>query len=206
MSLSDFEVASWPTNPLQMGCAKRIEMEVPTRVEIPFAGHFQILSNRDVRNAARICAYIENMRDAFDRKAYPGHVTASAFIVDRARQQVLLTHHAKLDIWLPLGGHCDGIRDAHFVALKEGYEESGLHHLSPVRRDVFDIDIHKIPANSQEAAHLHFDIRYLFEADSAQTLFVSRESKALQWVRLDQLEEYTTRASVLVLRSKLRCL
>jgi len=175
----------------------------PDWVTVPLAGVYRPVSARDHETARRVSAFIAERRDAFDRANADGHVTASAFVVNAARDAVLLTHHAKLDCWLQLGGHCDGIRDPRFVALKEAYEESNLTLIRPVGDAIFDIDIHTIPAADGMPAHDHLDIRYLFQADDAEPLHATSESKALRWVGLDELPEFTTRASVLILRDKM---
>ncbi|MFY0311408.1 hypothetical protein ACFMBG_16075 [Leisingera sp. D0M16] len=64
------------------------------------------------------------------------------------------------------------------------------------------MDIHEIPASARECAHLHYDVRYLFQAEAGE-IAASDESHALAWVPLDQLEEVTESPGVLVLREKL---
>jgi 8-oxo-dGTP pyrophosphatase MutT (NUDIX family) len=130
-------------------------------------------------------------------------VTGSAWIVDQDRTYVLLHHHGKLDKWLQLGGHADG--DSHVLnaALREAREESGLTTVRPVSEEIFDVDIHRIPARGAEAEHFHYDIRYLFEADRSEPLRITHESKDLQWVRLDRVEELTQEESMLRMVRKL---
>lgn len=146
---------------------------------------------------------IDDHDDAFSRERQAGHVTASAFVINAARSHTLLTLHAGLGCWLQLGGHCDGTRDPKAVALREVQEESGLTDILFARTDVFDIDIHIIPASSRTPAHLHYDIRYLMVADMTQPLCVTEESRDLAWVPLSCLEAYTDKPSVLVLKRKL---
>ncbi len=57
------------------------------------------------------------------RETLPGHVTASAWIVDPARTQVLLLHHGKLNRWLQPGGHWEEDPDLLSAALREAREE-----------------------------------------------------------------------------------
>jgi 8-oxo-dGTP pyrophosphatase MutT (NUDIX family) len=159
---------------------------------------------RDRQAVARMSAFVASQPQAFGRDPQTSHVTGSAVIVDQERQHLLLTHHRKLDIWVQLGGHCDGIADPRFVAQKEAYEESGLPWLRLLSPQIFDLDIHDIPARRQDAAHEHYDVRYLFEADRADPFAVSAESKDLAWVPLDRLEDFTREESVLVFRRKLR--
>jgi len=134
------------------------------------------------------------------------HITASAWIVNPARTKALLTHHAKLGIWVQLGGHTDEGEDWTEAALREAREESGLANLRLVQTGLFDLDIHPIPARNSGGqttpAHDHYDLRFLVEADDALPLVVSDESHALAWVPLDRLEDYTTEESQLRMRFK----
>jgi ADP-ribose pyrophosphatase YjhB (NUDIX family) len=83
------------------------------------------------------------------------------------------------------------------AAWREAREESGLINVRPVLDHIFDVDVHEIPANLKEPAHLHFDIRFLFEADRKATLAVTAESKSLRWIALDEITEITREESVL---------
>ncbi len=135
---------------------------------------------RDARDAGvwqRVADFVARNPAAFGRDPHSGgHVTASAFVLSPDGAATLLTHHAKLDRWLQLGGHCDGIADTAFVALKEAYEESGLARLRLASDQVYDVDIHEIPARGADPAHLHYDIRYLMQAEAGdiQVSVVSR--------------------------------
>ena len=140
--------------------------------------------------------------DAYQRLHLPGHITGSAWIVDTARTQTLLVHHAKLNKWVQPGGHADGDEDILGVAFREAREETGLSELSVVA-DFFDIDIHTIPARPDIGEHDHYDVRFLFEADAAQRITVSEESHDVKWIALDKLEDYTRERSVLRMRDKL---
>ncbi|WP_096871511.1 NUDIX hydrolase [Phaeobacter piscinae] len=165
-------------------------------------GGFAPQDARDQQMWQRLTAFCAREPKAFERDPTTGHVTGSAFVLSPDLSAVLLTHHAKLDRWLQLGGHCDGIADARFTAQKEAYEESGLARISLLSDQVFDIDIHEIPANSREAAHLHYDVRYLFRAEAGD-IHASAESKALAWVPLAELAQYSEAESVLILQEKL---
>ena len=46
---------------------------------------------------------------------------------------------------------------------------------------IFDIHVHGIPARGREPAHLHFDVRFLVQAEHDR-FRVSEESHALAWV------------------------
>jgi len=145
----------------------------------------------------RIILFVEEHENCFDRSLLTGHITGSAFIVNNSRTRTLLTHHHKLEKWLQLGGHSDGNPDTLSVALREAEEESGLKKILPLSKQIFDVDVHEIPARKNEPAHFHHDIRFLFEADDTEPLTISSESKDLAWVSLREIERYTTEESVL---------
>ena len=137
---------------------------------------------------ARIAAFVAVEPACFSRRTFePGHITGSGFVVDPARRLLLLHHHRKLDRWLQLGGHDDGELDAAATALREAREESGLAQVALAQEPpaVLDVDVHAIPAGAGEPAHLHFDLRFLFFADSSQPLALdAAESRALCWLPL----------------------
>jgi 8-oxo-dGTP pyrophosphatase MutT (NUDIX family) len=126
--------------------------------------------------------FVAAHEDCLLRSCAPGHLTGSAWIVDAARKRTLLTHHRKLDKWLQLGGHADGDPNLLAVALREACEESGLTRLRAVSLDVFDVDRHWIPERKNEPGHYHYDLRFMIEADEAEPLVVTNESKDLAWV------------------------
>lgn len=134
----------------------------------------------------RFLALLENRSDCFERSCIePGHITASAWVLNHTGEQVLLLHHAKLDFWMQPGGHCDGDYNALDVALKEVNEETGLISCEPVSHAIFDIDIHSIPARSNEAAHYHYDVRFLIRCKHDEKLLQNHESKGLNWFGKD---------------------
>jgi 8-oxo-dGTP pyrophosphatase MutT (NUDIX family) len=157
----------------------------------------QPFDEHEARMQQRVVAFVEANDDCFERTLAIGHVTGSAWIVDCARAQVLLTHHAKLNKWLQPGGHADGDPDILRVALREAREETGLRSLRAISEEIFDVDAHEIPARTTEPAHVHYDIRFLLEADCGEPLTISTESHELAWVPLHQVDQLNTDQSVL---------
>ncbi len=127
----------------------------------------------------------------WQRSNTEGHVTASTMVVNRDKKYTLLLHHAKLNRWLQPGGHLDTTDDSPAEgALREAREESGIATLSLVSEKLFDVDVHPIPARGSgataEAAHLHYDVRYLVIADS-DDVTLSNESTGFEWRPLEGL-------------------
>ncbi len=139
---------------------------------------------------AQTILFVENNFNCFDRQLQIGHITGSAWVVNPSRTHALLMHHRKLGRWFQPGGHADGLPDVLKVALQEAHEETGLTQIRAVSDAIFDVDVHQIPANAKEPAHLHYDIRFLVEADPAEKLIINSESKDLLWVRLGDVAQY----------------
>lgn len=150
----------------------------------------------------RFEAFVEGYRACFERSLPIGHVTGSAWLVDRRGERVLLTHHRKLGRWLQLGGHADGDYDTLRVALREAHEESGLDGIAALDPRIFDLDIHPIPARPGEPAHEHYDVRYALRANGDQTPIVSDESHDLAWIRIDELRSFTNEPSMARMAAK----
>ena len=83
------------------------------------------------------------------------------------------------------------------MAAKEAQEESGISTLELVSKDIFDIDIHKIPTRGDVPAHLHYDARFLFRTTDNEKYEVSNESIDLAWVNIDEIDEYSSEESIL---------
>lgn len=141
-------------------------------------------------------------KDCFERTHLPGHITGSAWIINREKTKTLLVHHAKLNKWVQPGGHADGDENVMRVALREVEEETGLSHLKPAT-DIFDVDIHIIPERKEFPTHFHYDIRFMVTGDDREPLVVSEESHDVRWINLSDLEEFNAERSVLRMRDKL---
>lgn len=131
---------------------------------------------------ARIINFVKQHTDCFERSLAVGHITASAWLLNKDGSAALLMHHAKLNKWFQLGGHCDGDSDTLRVALKEAQEESGITAIEPISTHIFDIDIHCIPDTPKEKSHYHYDIRFLLKVTSDEDFVKNSESKELRWI------------------------
>lgn len=153
-------------------------------------------------SAEQVRAFVVREPACFERATTEGHITGSAWLLDDDLQRCLLTHHRKLNRWLQLGGHCDGDSDVLRVAMREAFEESGIAGIRPLSTEIFDVDVHEIPANPAEPAHLHFDVRFALVAPRGAGFTVSAESHDLAWVPRDEVDRYPTDCSVLRMASK----
>jgi 8-oxo-dGTP pyrophosphatase MutT (NUDIX family) len=146
--------------------------------------------------------FILQHEDCFERFLEKGHITASALLLNKNHTHALLMHHAKLDKWFQLGGHCDGNSNVFNVAIKEAQEESGIMKIEPVTKSIFDIDIHLIPANKKEKEHYHYDVRFLLHITSDEEIVQNNESKELRWISKNHNELPTNEQSVVRMFNK----
>lgn len=140
-------------------------------------------------NADIVHQVINGQKDPFARTTLPGHITGSAFVVDVMRKRALMIHHAALGIWIQPGGHVDPGELPWQAALRETLEETGVVG-SLLYPQIFDIDIHAIPANPRkgEPNHHHIDIRYLVAANSEDTVTINeQECHGYEWPTLESL-------------------
>jgi 8-oxo-dGTP pyrophosphatase MutT (NUDIX family) len=136
------------------------------------------------------------------RSLLKGHITGSAWIVNQSGTQTVLVHHKKLDRWLQPGGHADGNTDIFEVARNEAVEETGIKNLFS-SREIFDVDVHLIPAVNDIPNHYHYDIRFLFTAKDNAPLIVSDESHDVHWIAAEKISEYAVgEESILRMKEK----
>jgi 8-oxo-dGTP pyrophosphatase MutT (NUDIX family) len=126
--------------------------------------------------------------DAMWRSCAPGHLTASAIVIDAAQERVLLTLHPRAGQWFQLGGHCEpGDHTVLDAAAREAREESGIGALS------FDpiplaLHVHAITC-SLGVPTRHLDVQFLALAPEGAAATISDESLDLQWFSWDALPE-----------------
>lgn len=130
--------------------------------------------------------FLEALPDSCARACVPGHITASAVVLDPESERVLLTLHPRAGRWLQLGGHCeDTDRTLAQAALREAVEESGIADLR-IDPDPLHLAVHPITC-SLGVPTRHFDVRFLVTAPDGAVPVLSRESDDLRWWPVDAL-------------------
>nr|WP_202417718.1 NUDIX hydrolase [Pseudonocardia sp. SID8383] len=124
--------------------------------------------------------------DACDRSCVPGHLTASALLLDAGGDHTLLTLHPRVGRWIQLGGHCEpGDDSLRAAALREATEESGIDGLE-IDEHPLHVDVHPVTC-SLGVPTRHLDVRYLVRAPAGATPRISDESLDLRWWPVDAL-------------------
>lgn len=154
----------------------------------------------------RAINYVEDHTDCFYRELWPAHVTGSAWVVSPDLNRVLMMHHKKHDQWFQPGGHADGDADILRVALRETAEETGLDVslVKLLETQLFDVDIHSIPAMGVEPRHEHIDVRFLVEIDDGIPIPGNDESHDVIWVDINNVTRFNNNRSTYRMLEKTR--
>lgn len=127
-------------------------------------------------------AHLAAHPDGLYKPSRAGHLTAGALVVDPPRERVLLTLHAKLRMWLQMGGHCEPEDTAlSAAALREGAEESGIAGLRLLVPYPVQLDRHLTPCA------WHLDVQYAAVAPEGAVESISDESLDLRWFSYDEV-------------------
>lgn len=127
--------------------------------------------------------------DILTRQNPLAHFTASGWIVNPARDRVLMVYHNIYDSWSWTGGHADGDADLLAVALREAREETGDDAITPLSRDIYSLEALCVPAHYRRgafvSAHIHLNATFLLRADEDDALRVKPdENSGVRWFSL----------------------
>ncbi|MFE9019754.1 NUDIX hydrolase [Streptomyces sp. NPDC007808] len=140
--------------------------------------------------------HLETHPDGMWKACGDGHITASALVIDPARERVLLTLHKKLRMWLQMGGHCEPVDESlAAAALREGTEESGVAGLSLLPGGPVRLDRHRTPCA------WHLDVQYAALAPAGAVEAISDESLDLRWFAYDEVADVADESVVRLLEA-----
>ena len=133
-----------------------------------------------------VLAFLAARPDGCQRACVPGHVTASALVLDHTGTRALLTLHPRFGRWLQLGGHCED-RDPDIVAaaLREATEESGIDDLT-IDPALAALHVHPVTC-SLGVPTRHLDMQFIVRAPANAEIACSDESLDLRWWPLEGL-------------------
>ena len=147
-------------------------------------------NEQEAADRALILECLTAHEDIFSRENRLAHMTASAWVVNRARTKVLMAYHNIYRSWSWLGGHADGEADLLAVALREVSEESGLaaQHVraADTASGIFSLEVLTVDGHEKRGAyvpsHLHLNVTYLVEADEEELLYIKEdENSGVAW-------------------------
>lgn len=125
--------------------------------------------------------------------------TATVYILDE--DKVLLLKHPKLQKWLPPGGHLEPNEIPPECAIREAFEETGLH-VELIKDEHLWISprwngesfprpwlclLENIPTHGTEPAHQHIDLIYLGRKMGGATTEEHRKQHDIRWFNLQEV-------------------
>ena len=145
---------------------------------------------QEASDRQRMLQALDTFDDCFSRENPFGHFTASAWIVNPARDRVLMIYHNIYDAWSWTGGHADGERDLLSVACREAMEETGLTQVNPLSDGIFSLEVLGVNGHTKRgqyiSSHVHWNVTYLLEADDTAAIRQNPdENRDVAWFPLD---------------------
>ncbi len=135
-----------------------------------------------------VLSFVIARDDACMRECVPGHITASALVLDHTGTQALLTLHPRIGRWVQLGGHCEEAdADIAAAALREAAEESGVAGLT-MQPAIAALHVHPVTC-SLGVPTRHLDLQFVAQAPVDAEITRSDESWDLRWWPLEALPE-----------------
>ena len=159
--------------------------------------NYKPCNEQEKRDKVGILKCLKDEKNIFDRENKIAHMTASAWVVNKKKNKVVMIYHNIYNSWSWMGGHADGKKDLFSVAKKEVEEESSLRNIRPLLNDIFSLEILTVDGHIKNgkyiSSHLHLNITYLFEADEEETLVVKPdENSGGEWFGLNESIEKST--------------
>ncbi len=147
---------------------------------------YRPFNEQEEMDKALILNWIETQENAFSRENTVAHMTASAWVVNKERNKVLMVYHNIYNSWSWLGGHADGETDLLAVAVREVKEEAGITNVRPVSDEIFSLESLTVDGHVKKgryvSSHLHLNVTYLLEADSEEAVSVKvDENSGVAW-------------------------
>lgn len=147
-------------------------------------------NEQEEKDKEQFLRFIDSFDDVLSRNNIFGHFSASAFIVNKERNKMVVVYHLINDGWICPGGHADGNDDLLSVAVREVLEETGLK-VKVLDENIYSIQSAPVKGHIKHgkyvSAHLHLDVIYLMEADDKIPLIYKEdESKGVKWVSFDE--------------------
>ena len=129
------------------------------------------------------CVLLEDMVAAFVTRFFPGEAIAECV-------PFRVTRNADLAVREDQAGDLL----AHMREVLDARKRSNCVRLEA--DEPFDVDRHLIPERKGVPAHYHYDLRFMIEADPAEPLQISSESKDPAWVEVARVPELNREESM----------
>jgi len=130
------------------------------------------------------------------------HFTASVYVVKD--DKVLLVHHKKLNLWLPLGGHIEEDETPEMALEREAMEEAGISIEILGERDKMakdgKVDVLLTPNHMLlediDEKHQHIDLVYLARTKDDDIKLKEDEHHDIKWFSAEEIPTLITTQNV----------
>ena len=152
-------------------------------------------NEQEEKDKEQFLKFIDTFDDVLTRDNILGHFSASAFVVNKERNKMVVVYHIINDGWIYPGGHTDGEDNLLSVAVREVEEETGLK-VKVLDENIYAIQSAPVKGHIKRgkyvSAHLHLDVVYIMEADDKLPLIYKKdESKGVKWISFDEADNET---------------
>lgn len=152
-------------------------------------------NEQEEKDKIQFLEFIDSFDDTLTRDNIFGHFTASAFVVNKERNKMVVVYHIINDGWIYPGGHADGEEDLLKVAIREVEEETGLK-VKVLDDNIYAIESAPVKGHIKRgkyvSAHLHLDVIFIMEADDKIPLkYKEDESKGVKWISFSEADNET---------------
>ena len=152
-------------------------------------------NEQEEKDKEQFLKFIDTFDDVLTRDNILGHFSASAFVVNKERNKMVVVYHIINDGWIYPGGHADGEDNLLSVAVREVEEETGLK-VKVLDENIYAIQSAPVKGHIKRgkyvSAHLHLDVVYIMEADDKLPLIYKKdESKGVKWISFDEADNET---------------
>ena len=152
-------------------------------------------NEQEEKDKIQFLEFIDSFGDTLTRDNIFGHFTASAFVVNKERNKMVVVYHIINDGWIYPGGHADGEEDLLKVAVREVEEETGLK-VRVLDDNIYAINSAPVKGHIKRgkyvSAHLHLDVIFIMEADDKIPLkYKEDESKGVKWISFSEADNET---------------
>ena len=167
------------------------------------------MNEQEVQDQKVILNYIKLFEhNILTRENAFAYLTSSGFILNEARDKVLMIYHNLYNSWAWTGGHADGEADLLAVAIKEAKEETGVVNIRPLSAEIMSLDILPVWGHMKKgkyvSSHQHLNVSYLLVASEEDVLRIKEdENSNVGWITVNEIETYCQEPQIIPIYQKL---
>lgn len=167
------------------------------------------MNEQEVQDQKVILDYIKLFEhNILTRENEFAHLTSSGFILNEAKDKVLMIYHNLYNSWSWTGGHADGEADLLAVAIKEAKEETGVVNIRSLSEEIMSLDILPVWGHIKKgeyvSSHQHLNVSYLLVASEEDVLRIKEdENSNVGWIPVNEIETYCQEPQMIPIYQKL---